>query len=123
MIITTEQLRQADACKDQVELFQSLFGDSVDVTEAICTEYADQFDFTWAAMKLLSNQKQIEYEEVRSRAGDKYERIRAPAWAKYERSITQARAEYDKVLDKVQAEYDQTLAKTFGRLYSLNKRT
>ncbi len=53
MIITKTQLTNSGACKEQVELFESLFGESVAVTEQLCVRHAQDFDWTFAAVRLL----------------------------------------------------------------------
>jgi len=69
--ITSTQLRRAAACEDQVKLFVRHFGRSVVVTEKLCIEHAQDFDWDWAADSLLS---------VPARAA--YNEATAPAWAR-----------------------------------------
>ena len=68
MKITSTKLRRAGACKDQVKLFVKLFGRSVVVIEELCAEYAEVFDWKWAADKLLTETAQAAYEKARAPA-------------------------------------------------------
>lgn len=52
-IITIQQLRKKGACGEQVELFQSIWGERVDVEEAEFLKQADKFDWAWGADSLL----------------------------------------------------------------------
>ena len=95
MILTLQRLKDLDACTEQLALFESTFGESVEVTPELCVSVADKFNFVWAARYLLSQSARTEYG-----------RVRAPAWAEYER-----------VTAPVLAEYERVLARTFGELY------
>ena len=75
MIITLKQLDRRDACTGQRDLFEKLFGASVEITKELCIKHASDFDWTWAARNFLSD----------------------PARAKYNKAYTSARAEFDKV--------------------------
>lgn len=52
MRLTVTQLRNARACLPALENFQNLFGDSVDVTEALAEQHRDDFSFEWALFHL-----------------------------------------------------------------------
>ena len=62
--LTLLQLREAKACADQIALFQSLFGESVAVSESACLEYADKFDWDFAARAFLTPEARAEYNRV-----------------------------------------------------------
>ena len=104
--ITLRMLREREACDKQVELFRSLFGDAVEVTEDAAVAVADRFDWDWAARHFLKAPAGAEYDRVTAAAGAEYDRVRAPAWA-----------EYDRVRAPALAEYDRVMARTFARLY------
>ena len=63
-ILTLATLKKAGACSDQVALFRKLFGESVEVTDSLCVEHAEEFSWGWAAGNLLT----------------------APAWTEYDRA-------------------------------------
>lgn len=105
MIVTTEMLRAKNACDEQVELFDSLTGGSVDVTETWCLEHYDKFQWRWAAENLLPVPALAEYR-----------RVIAPAWVEYERVTAPALAEYERVIAPAWAEYRRATAQVFGRL-------
>ena len=53
MKITAKYLEALDACKDQVALFRRHFGEEVEVSEKLCLAHAHEFDWNWAARRLL----------------------------------------------------------------------
>ena len=83
-ILHVDQLIAIDACTEQVNLFRTLFGESINVTEALCLEHFDKFDWNFAA-KLLSPDGRAEYKRVRDLALAEHERVRDLAWAEYDR--------------------------------------
>ena len=79
-----DQLIAINACTEQVDLFRSLFGEFVNVTEALCLKHSDKFDWGFAS-KLLSPAGQAEYERVSGLARAEYKRVTGLAWAEYNR--------------------------------------
>ena len=79
-IITKQMLIDADACSDQVDLFEKTFGDSVVVTISRAKKVAHLFDWDCAA-QLLDAQGWAEYMRVIEAASAKLERVEATAWA------------------------------------------
>ena len=116
MKITARILKSKGACTDQVALFASLFPKGVQVTEALCLEHADKFNWSWAAQKLLPASARAEYERIVASARAEYARTEAPAWAEYERAEAPAWAEYERVRASARAEYERVRASAFGRL-------
>ena len=127
MKITLAQLKRLHACEKQVTLFHSLFGQSVEVTEALCLEHVDKFDWDWAVQHLLTATAQAEYNRVMAPASAEYNRVMAAAWAKYnrvmaaawvdyDRVIAAAWAKYNRVMAAARAEYTRAKAAAFGRL-------
>ena len=53
MKITKALLVRKHACRGQVDLFAELFPEGVVITESICLAHAAEFDWDWAARKLL----------------------------------------------------------------------
>jgi hypothetical protein len=88
-IITKQMLIDADACSDQVDLFEKTFGDSVVVTVKRAEIVAHLFQWEWA-IRLLDAQRQDEYSRVIEAARAKLDRAEAPAFAKYTRVIAVA---------------------------------
>ena len=82
------------ACINQRDLFRNRWGDSVEVTVALCQSVADQVDWAWAGEHLLTADAWAEYERVTAAASDEYDRVTAPASDEYERVTAAARAEY-----------------------------
>jgi hypothetical protein len=98
-VLTLQQLKDADACNAQVSLFQQTFGASVEVTVELAEQYAQQFDFDFAARHFLTAAAYAEYDKVRAAARAEYNKVRAPAYAEYYKvTAAAAWAEYDKVI-------------------------
>jgi hypothetical protein len=95
--ITLTQLRNLRACADQQKLFSQLFGESVEITEALCVEHATSFNWSWAAKRLLDIPALAEYGRVRDEASDEYERVRDAALDEYDRVCAPALAKYERV--------------------------
>ena len=57
MRITYELLEEHGAC-GEAEVFREYFPNGVNVTPALCVEYAEDFDWTWAARHLLTTDHQ-----------------------------------------------------------------
>ena len=116
------------ACINQRDLFRKRWGDSVEVTVALCQSVADQVDWAWAGEHLLTAPARAEYERVTAPAWAEYERVTAPAraeyergtaaaWAEYERGTAAAWAEYDRVTAPARAEYERVTAAAWAGLY------
>ena len=91
-IITKQMLIDADACRDQVDLFERIFGDSVVVTVERAEKVAHLFDWNWAT-RFLDSQGRAEYERVNAPAWAENKRVNAPAWGawvEYKRVIAPA---------------------------------
>ncbi|MFA5900268.1 MAG: hypothetical protein WC829_14280 [Hyphomicrobium sp.] len=60
-------LRRMTACKEQVDVFRAIFGTAtVSITEALCVEHADKFDWNWAARNLLPAPLYADYRAKRA---------------------------------------------------------
>ena len=94
------------ACINQRDLFRNRWGDSVEVTVALCQSVADQVDWAWAGEHLLT-----------APAWAEYDRVTAPARAEYERVTADARAEYERVTADARAEYARVTADAWAGLY------
>ena len=79
-IMTKQMLIDADACTDQVDLFERTFGDSVVVTVKRAEKVAALFQWEWASC-LLDAAAQPEYSRVIAAAWAEYKRVIAIAWA------------------------------------------
>ena len=68
MRITLAQLYAANACLEQVALFESMFGEEVEVTIDLCIKHALDFDFMWAIHNLLSEKAMVDSAKARLNA-------------------------------------------------------
>ena len=66
-IFHIDRLIEAKACPGQVELFRTLFGESVNVTVARARKVADKFEWAWA-LRLLDDQGCAAYEAATASA-------------------------------------------------------
>jgi len=83
MKITYEQLQKLRACIGQLKLFQTLFGDEVEVTRELIIEHAEKFDWDWAAGHLLSRKKYEDYEAKRQPIYEDYREKIKPIYEDY----------------------------------------
>ncbi len=90
MKITLTMLRRAGACKPQVKRFAELFGEEADVTEELCVQHAQEFEWDWAASNLLDDDQQKIYREARASAEKIYREACAPAKKIYDETIASA---------------------------------
>ena len=110
MKITIKQLEEHGACIKQVRRFKRLFGSEVSVTKARCLKHTQQFDFNWAAFKLLSRPARAEYNKARMAAWAEYDEARMAAWAEYDEARMATWAEHKKALRPAWAEYNKAKA-------------
>ena len=108
--LTLAQLVAANACKHQRNLFAKLFGESVEVTEALCVEHVATFDWDWAGSHLLSAPAWAECDKARAAARAEYDKACAAARAECDKACAPARAEYDKARAPAWTEYDKARA-------------
>ena len=116
--LTISTFAALGACGPQRTKFQKLFGDSVEITEALCVAHAATFNFDWAASHLLSASARAEYDRVEAAAWAEYDRVEAAARAEYDRVTAPARAEYERVEAAARAEYERVTAAAFARAYN-----
>jgi len=127
MKVTSALLRRKGACRDQTDKFVALFPKGIEITEALCVQHAQVFNWDWAAENLLPKAARVEYERVKASAWAEYDRVMAsawaeydrvtaPAWAQYKRVKASALAEYNRVTASAWTEYERVRASTFGKL-------
>lgn len=108
-IITVQQLRSKGACGEQVELFQSVWGDRVDVEEAEFLKHATQFDWAWGADALLPLRSQGSFrgteESWYGTWQDRSNEYAKPAYDAY-RALKQERREKADIADR-EGKYDE----------------
>ena len=79
-ILTLKTLKEKGACESALTKFNSLFGESVEVTVDLCIKHVGDFDWGWARC-LLSATARAEYKKSRATAQAEYDKLRAPEWA------------------------------------------
>ena len=129
MKVTVALLKRKGACATQAALFKELFPKGVEITEEVCVNVADKFNWSWAAEKLLSEPANAAYERATALAYAAYERATAPApeayeratalaYEEYRRATAPAYEEYRRATALAYAAYQRVQAATFGRLAS-----
>jgi hypothetical protein len=108
-VITKQMLIDADACSDQVDLFERTFGDSVVVTIKRAEKVAHLFHWGWA-LRLLDRQGQAEYTRAIASAWVEYHRATAAALAEYRCFKGAISAEYERVRADARAKLDRALS-------------
>ena len=83
MKITKALLIRKHACRGQVDLFAELFPEGVVITESICLAHATEFDWDWAARKLLRPPARKACDEAMAPARKACVEVMAPAWKAY----------------------------------------
>jgi hypothetical protein len=102
--MTKQMLIDADACRNQVDLFEKTFGDSVTVTIKRAEKVANLFHWNWAT-HFLDSQGRTEYMRVQASALAKYLRVELTAFAEYDRVTASAWVEYQPVNAIERAKY------------------
>jgi hypothetical protein len=128
--ITISQLETLNACPEQRQVFEELFGDSIEITPDLAEKYFDKFNSDWAAENLLKPEYYIEYEKIENSAYVEYRNIKNPAYVEYRKIMYSAYAyaeyqkirdsafdEYNKISIAAYAEYRKIVAKAFVELY------
>jgi hypothetical protein len=111
MQVSARILRCKRACTEQVEKFKELFGgDNVVITKELCVKHAQDFDWNWAAKKLLPESLRAEYEAKRAPLLAEYDAKIAPLLAEYDAKIAPLLAEYRAKHAPLLAEYEAKYA-------------
>jgi len=99
MKITKELLIKNDACREQVDLFCSVFPNGTRVTLATLQKARkNNLDIFWLE-KVIPVSAWAKYNEVSDSALAKYNEVRDSAWAKYNEVRDPALAKYNEVSD------------------------
>jgi hypothetical protein len=116
--IIVAQLEAANACQEQIDLFERLFGNSVVLTEELVLEHYSSFDVEWAAECLLSSSAYAVYSLAATSAWAEYKKITDPAYEEYANGPRACCwAEYKKIEISALEEYKKACALAFYHLY------
>ena len=108
--ITLALLERKQACRPQLDAFRELFGESVEVTEALCVQHASVFNWGWAADRLLNSSARKAYNEAVAPAWKTYDEATALASKAYDEATALALKSYDKALAPASKAYDEARA-------------
>ena len=120
--INAQMLRDLNACGGQVELFVKLFKeDDVVLTEELCVQHAQDFDFNLAASNLLEASQKAAYEKAIAPHWKAYEKAVAPHWKAYEEAkaplweaCEKAKAPFLKAYEEAKAPHWKTYEKAIA---------
>jgi len=119
--ITYQTIAGKLACKNQLDAFRALFGESVDITPELCVTHAFAFDWDWAGDNLLSPTARAEYDRASASARAEHQRASASASARarteYARATAAAWAEYNRARATALAEYNRARATAWANAY------
>ena len=77
--ITLTLLREHNACKEQINLFEELFGDSAELNQENWNLAIEkELDVLWL-LNVLPNEKKEEYQKIQQPAWEEYLKIQQPA--------------------------------------------
>ncbi len=100
MKITVQMLRNAGACREQIEVFEREWGRGGNVTLERCLRAAAlHLDFDWASKRFL----------------------RAPAEEAFRKAIDQAKEAYRKAIAPAKEAYQKAIAWAFWKAVCLNE--
>jgi hypothetical protein len=103
MKLSLKTLQEKQACQDQVELFEKLFGQESEVTEEACLSVVDKFDWDWAAHHLLTSAAWAKY----------YRAAELAWWTEYLRETI-----YWRLSNMKRTSYYRAAARAFARAYN-----
>lgn len=111
MTITAAKLESLKACSAQIATFRELFGEGpAPMTVETAVEYADTFDWDWAAQHLLDHSARRTYNETLAPIRRTYYEARAP--------ILRA---YDAARAPIRRTYNEGKARAFAEAYILQE--
>ena len=105
--ISAAQLQALGACLEQVERFHEIFGaGEVVITRELCIHHAQEFDWSWAAMYLLTERGRADYEARHAPLDADYEARHALLDADYEARRALLDADYEARRAPLLADYE-----------------
>ena len=111
--LSLRKLKLLGACTQQVELFHRLFGDRCIVSVELCAAHAAQFDWSWAAQKLLSATAREAYDEAVATACKAYYEAVAPARKAYDGAVATTYKAYDEAVVPAYKARDEAVAPAY----------
>lgn len=108
MKITLAMLEHAGACREQRDLFASLFPDGAELTVDLAVQHSIDFDWEWACC-LLSARGRAAYDKDRALATARYIDARAGIEAEYGKAAEAAYAEYIDARVVIEAEHGKAV--------------
>ena len=115
MKITKALLIRKHACRGQVDLFAELFPEGVVITESICLAHATEFDWDWAARKLLRPPARKACDEAHALAQKACDEACAPAWKACDEARVLAWKACDEACALAQKACNEACALAFAR--------
>lgn len=110
MKITPTILRQVGACSPALAKFTELFPEGVTITRELCRKHAQDFDFGWAANRLLRFTGYRAYEKAANLAYHAYTGARLSA----QQPCEETQDAYEQAMTSAGLAYDEALAVAFA---------
>ena len=99
MKIIKEMLQQANACKEQVAIFNNEWPEGAEITEVnLNRALALKLDLSWIVNNLLSPSQRTTYDQAIAPALATYNKAIAPAGATYKQATASALATYNRAI-------------------------
>lgn len=117
-MITYQMIAEKGACEDYRDLFEELFPNGVEVTEAVCEQYGHQFDLWWAGNNLFSSSGREEYVQAYENGLKERVRIVNTAWERYRHEGIITATEYRKICDDSYEAWVKSNSRAFARIYN-----
>jgi len=127
MKITTELLKEKNACEDDIEIFQAEWPDGAEMTlENLLRIVELELDLDWFTENFLDESAQREYDEAIAparrecdeaiaSAHQKYDEAIAPAHQKYQEAIASAHQKYQEAIASAHQKYDEVTALAYRK--------
>ena len=108
--VSLRKLKLLGACTQQVELFRQLFGDRCTVSVDLCVAHAAQFDWSWAAQKLLSALANKAWGEAIAPANKAWGEAYATACKARDEAVAVANKAYDEAVAPARKAWGEAIA-------------
>jgi len=109
MIVTIQKLKNLRACESQRRLFESKFGESVELSLDIIKDNINHFDIKWFTRYFLSEKQRKAYNEAVTSTLKAYDEAIAPARKAYDEAVESALKAYDEAIAPAQKAYNEAV--------------
>lgn len=118
MRISIHTLRANNACSEARKKFRELFGEAeIEVTKELCVKHFEDFDWDWAATRLLTEALYNEYAVLEQALWNEYHKKYTDLTREQSRFpiLEKQYEEYEEKIRVSWREYDKKAAELFGQ--------